>query len=150
MALNERRIRKDRGVDILNSQMLPSNPELNSTRAVLSQVARNQIALPPIPSITMYAPASSRPQGENCGSFLLGTFHINVGSVLLGGVNLVNAEPNSIIFYFNERGDLMHTGLVAANLSVISKWDATGPVVLHNPELVPIEYGNTVMYFRMQ
>lgn len=148
MVLNINRIERDRGAKILFKETIPYDAELNKTRAFLTLVAKNQAELLNINGVSLITPAAERPRGEGCGIFLLSTYFVNVGEVLLRGDNISGAEPNSFAFYFDRKGNLMHTGIVMDDSSILSKWEWTGGVFLHRPELVPLNYGNTIIRFR--
>lgn len=58
-----------------------------------------------------------------------------------------DTREGDIAFYFNDEGRFKHTGLIASNGRVVSKW-GTGHLYEHGLFEVPESYGSIVRFFR--
>lgn len=93
-----------------------------------------------IPSITLVAPASSRPQGENCFAYLATQTGLSIASIIEGRGQRSPGSGGDLAHY-HWQGTLTHVGYVEHNGLVVSKWGSDGHVFEHPPLLVPPSYG---------
>ena len=101
--------------------------------------------------IRIIARAQDRPAGESCFEYAVGhgidfqAFHDQMFATHTASATPV---PGSYALYFLFNFDIAatHIGKATDRGTVISKWGPTGYVYEHNPEMVPLSYGEPLFY----
>jgi hypothetical protein len=144
------RMRDMRGEDISYTQEIPDTPEMRRLRRSLSGLPKKNPNYPTMDGIELIQKTSERGKGEDCELFIFPEYwkpgNLSLNEVLLHWEN-GSLKPHAIACYFDKEGNFMHVGRVNEQRRILSKWGMSGNVYLHKPELVPIHYGNTIMYF---
>ena len=101
-------------------------------------------AVTQIPGISIVARSEDRPPDEDCFEFAYGEWYYKQYSLRLKNTG---KAPGVLVQYYNPAlKTITHTGIVAPNGMVHSKWGPDGHIYEHSPESVPTIYGYVAGY----